>query len=442
MLTSVVELTDLIDERKSVVGVIGLGYVGLPLARAFVRSGFRALGFDSDAEKIRAILRGESYIAHIPAGDIQQMRANGFEPTGDFEKLSVPDVLLICVPTPLTAGREPDLSFVRSTAELISARLRRNQLVILESTSYPGTTRSVVLPILARSGLRIGEEIFLAYSPEREDPGREGHSVSEIPKVVAGFGPYDLELACALYRHVVPAVVRTESLEVAEASKILENTYRAVNIALVNEMKVVFDRMGIDIWQVISAAATKPFGFQSFYPGPGLGGPCLPVNPYYFAWAARETGFSTRLIEVASEVNVSMPAYVAGKVADALNLRGRSLNGSRILLVGLSYKKDVGDTRGSPGIELMNLLSTKGAWVEYSDPHISELPLMRRWVFPNASTQELTDDYVAQQDCLVIVTDHTVYQWERILKCARLVVDTRNATRPWHREFRSKIVLA
>lgn len=422
-------LFEKVIERTARVGIIGLGYVGLPLARVFSSNGFSVLGFDIDPVKVDRLLKGESYIGHIPASVIREMRKKSFEATCSFERLDEPDAIIICVPTPLTAAREPDLTFVINSVEAVAARLRRGQLVVLESTTYPGTTREVVQPILEKSGLKAGTDFFLAFSPEREDPGNPNFSAPTIPKVVGGLDHRSLELAAILYGQVVVKVVRTSGLEVAEACKILENTYRAVNIALVNELKVLYDRMGIDIWEVIEAARTKPFGFQAFYPGPGLGGHCIPIDPFYLTWAARKHGLSTRFIELAGEINTAMPAYVVSKIADALNERGKPIKGSKFTLLGMAYKKDVDDTRESPGFELMEMLLERGALVNYNDPHIAQLTGVRRFPLLRLSSQPLTPEYLQAQDCLVIVTDHSSYDWPLILENAELVVDTRNATR-------------
>jgi len=411
------------------VGIIGLGYVGLPLARAFAGAGFPVLGFDTDPSKIEKLNAGRSYIGHIDDASVAAMRAAGFEATGRFDRLGEADAVIICVPTPLTDAREPDLGFVVASARSIASTLRPGQLVVLESTTYPGTTRDVVRPILEGSGLRAGVDFFLAYSPEREDPGNPDFSAPTIPKVVGGLDPGCLELASALYGRVVVRVVPVASVEVAEACKVLENTYRAVNIALVNELKVLFDRMGIDVWEVIAAARTKPFGFQAFYPGPGLGGHCIPIDPFYLAWVARKHGGSTRFIELAGEINTSMPAYVVAKVADALNDRGKPLKGSRVLLLGMAYKKDVDDPRESPGFELMGLLAGKGAEVEYNDPHIPSLPPMRRHPGLRRDSRPLSPEYLGSLDCVVIATDHSAYDWPWIVEHAPLIVDTRDATR-------------
>jgi UDP-N-acetyl-D-glucosamine dehydrogenase len=416
-----------IESAAARVGIIGLGYVGLPLARAFSDRGIAVLGFDVDPAKIARLERGESYIGHIEDATIRQMRENRFEATLDFQRLDEPDVVIICVPTPLTDAREPDLTYIVRSVTAIADRLRPGQLVVLESTTYPTTTRDVVLPLLGAQGMKPGIDFFLAFSPEREDPGNPLFSAPTIPKVVGGIEPASLELAVALYSMVVVRVVPVSSPEVAEACKILENTYRAINIALVNELKMIYSKMGIDVWEVIDAAKSKPFGFQAFYPGPGLGGHCIPIDPFYLTWVARKHGLVTRFIELAGEINTSMPAYVVGKVADALNNRRKSVNGSTITLIGMAYKKDVDDPRESPGFELMELLLQKGAVVQYNDPHIPTLPAMRHYAGLRMSSQELTADYLQSQDCVLIVTDHSAYNWSWIAEHARLVVDTRNA---------------
>jgi UDP-N-acetyl-D-glucosamine dehydrogenase len=424
------------------VGIIGLGYVGLPLAKAFSQAGFRVLGFDIDPAKVAKLERGESYIGHISSATIRQMQAQGFSATSDFQRLGEADVILICVPTPLTEAREPDLTYVVHSVQAVAQTLRPGQLIVLESTTYPRTTRDVVLPLLSQRGLQVGVDFFLAYSPEREDPGNPRYSTTSIPKVVGGIEPVSRELAATLYRQVVVEVVPVSTPEVAEACKILENTYRAVNIALVNELKVLYDRMGIDVWEVIEAARTKPFGFQAFYPGPGLGGHCIPIDPFYLTWIARKYGLSTRFIELAGEINTAMPAYVVGKVTDALNERGKPVKGSHILLLGMAYKKDVDDPRESPGFELLDLLLKKGAVVQYNDPHIPVLPKMRHWPhLQPLHSLPLTADTLAAQDCVLIVTDHSAYDYPWIVEHSRLVVDTRNATRHVTRG-REKIVKA
>jgi UDP-N-acetyl-D-glucosamine dehydrogenase len=418
-----------IETKLARVGIIGLGYVGLPLARAFSDRGIAVLGFDVDPSKIDKLQRGESYIGHIPDTVIGQMRERKFEATVDFQRLAEPEVVIICVPTPLTDARDPDLTFIVNSAKAIALRLRPGQLVVLESTTYPSTTRDVVLPLLVATGLKPGAQFFLAFSPEREDPGNPQFTAATIPKVVGGLDPASLELAVALYRKVVVRVVPVSSPEVAEACKILENTYRSVNIALVNELKIIYSKMGIDVWEVIEAAKSKPFGFQAFYPGPGLGGHCIPIDPFYLTWIARKHGLSTRFIELAGEINTSMPAYVVSKVADALNDRSKPINGSKILLLGMAYKKDVDDPRESPGFELMRLLLQKGASVSYNDPYIPRLPSMRHYPQLSMSSADLTVGYLESQDCVLIVTDHSSYDWNWIARFATLIVDTRNATR-------------
>jgi UDP-N-acetyl-D-glucosamine dehydrogenase len=418
-----------VESAQARVGIIGLGYVGLPLARAFSDRAFAVLGFDVDPAKVARLERGESYIGHIEAATIRTMRENRFEATVDFRRLDEPDVIIICVPTPLTDSRDPDLTYIVESTRAISARLRPGQLVVLESTTYPGTTRDVVLPLLLASGLRPGVDFFLAFSPEREDPGNPQFSASTIPKVVGGLDEASLELAAALYGRVVVRVVPVSSPEVAEACKILENTYRAINIALVNELKMIYSRMGIDVWEVIEAAKTKPFGFQAFYPGPGLGGHCIPIDPYYLTWVARKHGLVTRFIELAGEINTAMPAYVVRQVTDALNDHGKPVKGSRITLLGMAYKKNVDDPRESPGFELMDLLIQKGAVVAYNDPYIPSLPSMRRYPHLRMASHELSAHYLQSLDCVLIVTDHSAYNWTWIAQHARLIVDTRNATR-------------
>ena len=430
-LTTMAEsLRKALGDKSAKVGVIGLGYVGLPLIRAFVGAGFRTLGYDVDESKVRRLLAGESYIGHIPSPWIADCVANRrFEPTVDMGRLSEADALLICVPTPLTDSRDPDLSYIESTGRHIARALRPGQLVVLESTTYPGTTRDVLLPILLESGLELGKDFFLAYSPEREDPGNPKYTAGSIPKVVGGMDAVSQELASALYSHAVIKVVPVSSCEVAEACKILENTYRSVNIALVNELKILFDRMGIDIWEVVDAAKTKPFGYQAFYPGPGLGGHCIPIDPFYLSWLARKHHLTTRFIEVAGEINTSMPQYVIHRLAEALNDAGKPIKGSRICILGMAYKKDVDDPRESPSFELLEMLLARGAMVTYSDPHIPRLPKMRHHAVPELSSQTLTPEFLASQDCLLIATDHSAFDYEEIVRHGRLIIDTRNATK-------------
>lgn len=423
-------LASMLAARNALVGVVGLGYVGLPLVQAFAAAGFRTLGFDVDAAKIERLRAGQSYIGHIPSQQIAELVAAGrFDATDDLERLDEPDAILICVPTPLTPSRDPDLSFVEQTTQAIARRLRPGQLVVLESTTYPGTTREVVLPILETSGLTAGRDFFLAYSPEREDPGNPRHSAPSIPKVVGGLDAESGRIAAELYRQVVVEVVPVSTCEVAEACKILENTYRSVNIAMVNELKMLFDGIGLDIWEVIDAARTKPFGFQAFYPGPGLGGHCIPIDPFYLSWLARRHGMPTRFIELAGEINTSMPRYVVRRLVEALNQRGKPLKGSKVLILGVAYKRDVDDPRESPSFELMDLLRTGGAEIAYNDPHVPVLPRMRRHDVPPLVSQPLTPELLAAQDCVLIATDHSAYDYELIVRHAPLVIDTRGATR-------------
>ncbi len=409
------------------VGIIGLGYVGLPLARAFAERGIAVLGFDVDPVKVAKLEEGQSYIGHIPDSTIRRIREQRFEATTSFTRLDEPDVIIVCVPTPLTDAREPDLTYIVNSSQAIAERLRPGQLIILESTTYPGTTRQVVLPLLAASGLKPGRDFFLAFSPEREDPGNPHFSAPTIPKVVGGLEPASLEIAVALYGKVVVRVVSVSSPEVAEACKILENTYRAINIAFINELKMLYDRMDINVWDVIEAAKSKPFGFQAFYPGPGLGGHCIPIDPFYLTWVARKYGLATRFIELAGEINTAMPAYVVSKIADALNEDCKSIKESKVTLLGMAYKKDVDDPRESPGFELMDLLLKKGAMVHYNDPHIPVLPPMRHYPDLRMSSQELTVEFLRSEDCVLIVTDHSAYDWNWIGRHAPLIVDTRNA---------------
>jgi UDP-N-acetyl-D-glucosamine dehydrogenase len=419
-----------IRDKSAIVGVVGLGYVGLPLIRAFIAAGFRTMGFDVDQSKVDRLLAGKSYIGHIPSEWITDcIEKKKFVPTADMKRLAEADCLLICVPTPLSESRDPDLAYVEATAQQIAAVLRPGQLVVLESTTYPGTTRDVVLPILQKRGLKAGSDFYLAYSPEREDPGNPNYTASGIPKVVGGIDETSAALAESLYAHAVVNVVPVANCEVAEACKILENTYRSVNIAMVNELKMLFDRIGIDVWDVIDAAKTKPFGFQAFYPGPGLGGHCIPIDPFYLSWVARKHGMPTRFIELAGEINTSMPKYVVQRVAEALNEAGKPLNGSRICVLGVAYKKDVDDPRESPSFELMELLSGGKAEVTYNDPHVPELPKMRHHTLPAMTSKPLDEKFLAGQDCVLIATDHSAYDYDFIVRHARLVVDTRNATK-------------
>ena len=420
----------MIRDRSAIVGVMGLGYVGLPLIDAFHQAGFAAIGFDVDPVKVKQLNSGASYIAHIGDSVIKSwVDSRRFEATADFDRLSEPDVILICVPTPLTESRDPDLRYVEMTAEAIAKQLRPGQLVVLESTTYPGTTRDLLLPILNQSELNVGKDFFLAFSPEREDPGNARFNASTIPKVVGGSDPDSLNLANELYSAAVSSTVPVSSCEIAEACKILENTYRSVNIAMVNELKVLFQRMDIDIWEVIDAAKTKPFGFQAFYPGPGLGGHCIPIDPFYLSWVARKHEMPTRFIELAGEINTSMPVYVVNRVAEALNHAGKPVRGSKIGILGVAYKKDVDDARQSPSFKLLELLGERGAELTYSDPHIPRLGQMRHFDVPALESQLLTPEYLETLDCALIATDHTAFDIEEIVEHCEIVVDTRNATK-------------
>ncbi len=417
------KLIEKIHSRDARVGVIGLGYVGLPLSIAFARAGFRVTGFDVDEGKVQALLKGESYIKHIPAETISLLK--GFVATTDFSQIAMMDAVLICVPTPLGAHRDPDLSFVTNTGSEIAKYLKGGTLVVLESTTYPGTTDDVLRPVLEGSGLLAGEDFFLAYSPEREDPNNPDFSTSTIPKVVGGYTDECREAAVALYGSIVEQTVPVSSTSAAEASKLLENIYRSVNIALVNELKVLFDRMGLDIWEIIDAAKTKPFGFQAFYPGPGLGGHCIPIDPFYLSWKAKELDVTTRFIELAGEINTMMPQYVVDRTVGALNRASKSITGSRVLILGLAYKKDVDDARESPSLRIISLLNGLGAELEYNDPYLPVMPATRKYDFKMNSV-ELTAEALAGYDCVLVLTDHSVYDPVFILEHAKLVVDTRN----------------
>jgi len=442
------ELIELFESRRAVVGVLGLGYVGLPLAATIAEAGFASVGFDLRRDKIEALRGGRSYIRHVPSERLQPivrtafpaLGQSGFYPSDDYTDLARCDGILICVPTPLTESREPDLSYVVSTAEAVAAHLRPGQLIVLESTTYPGTTDEVVRPILERGGLRVPTDFHLAFSPEREDPNNDRFTTRTIPKLVGGVTPECGRIAAALYGAFIDRVVPVSSAAVAEAAKLLENIYRSVNIALVNELKVLFDRMGLSIWEIVDAAATKPFGFTPFYPGPGLGGHCIPIDPFYLTWRARQFEMSTRFIELAGEVNLAMPAYVVERLADALNDRGRSLKGSRILMLGVAYKRDLDDDRESPSFKLMELLARKHAQISYHDPFVPVLQAGRRHDFGLRSIP-LTAAALAEADAVLIATDHSTVDYDFVVRHARLVVDSRNATRTV-REGRDKIVLA
>jgi UDP-N-acetyl-D-glucosamine dehydrogenase len=446
-----------IEAKTAQVGVIGLGYVGLPLALLFARNGYAVCGFDVDPNKVTMLQRGESYIRHIPqaviAEHVQQKRLKA---TTDFALLREMDAILICVPTPLDAHREPDLSYVRNTAEGITPHLRRGQLIVLESTTYPGTTEEVVLPILEKSGLRCASspyttdgrtvtateepqgDFLLAFSPEREDPGNKQFQTHQIPKIIGGVNAASAQAAQALYGRAFQATLLVSSTRAAEMAKILENTYRCVNIALVNELKLLCLRMGIDIWEVIEAAKTKPFGFTAFYPGPGLGGHCIPIDPFYLTWKAREYGFPTRFIELAGEINSSMPEHVVASLAEALNQRQQCLHDARILILGVAYKKDIDDLRESPSLRIIELLQDRGARVDYHDPYFPRLHKMRKYDYALESV-EPTPATLAEYAAVVIATDHSNFDYAALVRHARLVIDTRNATKNVQ-EHREKIV--
>lgn len=414
--------------KEALVGIVGLGYVGLPLMLRYNAIGFRVLGIDIDAGKVEKLNAGQSYIEHIAAAHIAKARANGFEATTDFSRVSECDALVLCVPTPLNKYREPDMSFVIDTTNAIKPYLRAGQVVSLESTTYPGTTEEELLPRVQEGGLKVGEDIFLVYSPEREDPGNPNFETRTIPKVIGGHTPSCLQVGIALYEQAIDRVVPVSSTKAAEMTKLLENIHRAVNIGLVNEMKIVADRMDIDIFEVVDAAATKPFGFTAYYPGPGLGGHCIPIDPFYLTWKAREYGLHTRFIELSGEVNKAMPEYVVGKLMDGLNDRGRALKGSRVLVLGIAYKKNVDDMRESPSVEIMELIEAKGGIVAYSDPHVPVFPKMREHHF-ELSSEPLTAENLASFDAVVLATDHDRFDYALIQGHARLLIDSRGKYR-------------
>ncbi|CAM8619446.1 WecC UDP-N-acetyl-D-mannosaminuronate dehydrogenase [Paracoccaceae bacterium] len=422
------QLIGLLEDRRAVIGVLGMGYVGQPLALRYAELGYKVIGFDIDAEKVAELNAGRSHIEHISDADIRRANAAGLECTTDFSRAAEADALILCVPTPLNKYREPDLSYVINTTESIVPYLRAGQVVSLESTTYPGTTEEELLPRVTAGGLTVGQDIFLVYSPEREDPGNAHFTTHTIPKVVGGHTPVCLEVGKALYRKAIDQIVPVSSTKVAELTKLLENIHRAVNIGLVNEMKIVADRMGIDIFEVIDAAATKPFGFTAYYPGPGLGGHCIPIDPFYLTWKAREYGLHTRFIELSGEVNRAMPEYVVGKVTKALNDRFKSLKGSRLLVLGIAYKKNVDDMRESPAVEVMELLRAAGAEVAYSDPHVPVFPKMREHHFDLASVA-LTPQAVASYDAVVLTTDHAKFDYEMVRTHAQVIIDSRGVYR-------------
>ena len=437
--TTIDQLKNKIQQREAHVGIIGLGYVGLPLALLYSEKKFRVTGFDIDTRKIETLAKGGSYIYRIAPEEIQAAQSNGFAATADYSQLSAMDAIIICVPTPLDEYHEPDLSFITNTTHSIAPHIRAGQLVVLESTTYPGTTEEVMIPILekenqaglkaARNGVFTGEEFFVAFSPEREDPGNTTVARPDIPKVVGGLDPQASELARALYGSIFNRTVPVSSPAAAEMTKLLENIYRCVNIALVNELKLLCLRMGIDIWEVIEAASTKPFGFHPFYPGPGLGGHCIPVDPFYLSWKAKEWDFRTRFIELAGEINTNMPYHVLASVSRALNTRKKSVNGARVLVLGVAYKKDIDDLRESPSLTIIELLQKDGAQVSYHDPYFPFIGKGRKYDL-QMKCAELRD--LGQYDCVLIVTDHSDYDYKRIVQESQLVVDTRNATRGIH----------
>ena len=423
------------------VGIIGCGYVGLPLGLRFAEAGHRVTGFDTDPAKVDKLNKGQTYIQHIPQNKIQQfVQSKHFGATTDFSRLAEVDAILICVPTPLDQRREPDLSYVEATAQAIRPHLQRGQLVVLESTTYPGTTEELVLPVLEESGMKcpvahgpdnenIGTDFFLAFSPEREDPGNKQYGLAQIPKVVGGVNPPSGRAAASLYAQIVAKVVPVSSTQAAEMTKLLENIFRCVNIALVNELKMLGMRMNIDIWEVIDAAATKPFGFMPFYPGPGLGGHCIPVDPYYLSWKAREYDFAARFIELAGEINTAMPYHVVDAISESLNKHKKSLNGSKLLILGVAYKKDVDDLRESPSLKIMQLLQQHGAQIDYNDPFFPQLHKMRHYNFENMKSVPLSAETLGKYDAAIIATDHSSYDYHAIVDGSKVVVDTRNATR-------------
>jgi UDP-N-acetyl-D-glucosamine dehydrogenase len=419
-----------IATRDCSVGIMGLGYVGLPLAIVALKAGFRVLGFDTNEARVAQLNRGSSGMEHIPSAPIAEGIDSGrFVATGDFALLSEADAVLIAVPTPLTRNREPNLAFVENSTRAIAAGLRHGQLIVLESTTWPGTTREVMQPILEATGLEAGRDFFLAFSPEREDPGNATHATATIPKVVGADDPASLRLAKALYDQLVVRTVPVSSAAAAEAVKLTENIFRSVNIALVNELKVIFGRMGIDIWEVIDAARTKPFGYMAFYPGPGLGGHCIPIDPFYLTWKAREIELPTRFIELAGEINTNMPHYVVDRLLEGLDRHaGRGLRGARILLIGMSYKKNVEDTRESPSLRLTEIIEERGASVDYHDPYVAEIPMTREHAkLAGRRSVELSEGSLPHYDAVVIATDHDAIDWQLVAGCSKLVVDTRNA---------------
>lgn len=420
-------LKEKVNTNKFIVGIIGMGYVGLPLALEFAAKGIKVIGFDLDPFKVKTINKDrKSYIKHISSKRIKEQVDNKtLTATSDFSKLSIPDVVIICVPTPLNVNREPDLSYVMNSTREVAKHLRKEQLISLESTTYPGTTDEDMLKVLSATGLKVGKDFYLCFSPEREDPNNPVYSTSTIPKVLGGVTKQCKELGILIYGKVIDKVVPVSSTKAAEAAKLLENIYRSINIALVNELKVVFDKMGIDIWEVIKAASTKPFGFTAFYPGPGLGGHCIPIDPFYLTWKAREYDTSSKFIELAGEINTSMPFYVVEKVIHALNDHRKSIKGSKILILGLAYKKDIDDLRESPSLKLIELLQDHGAKVDYNDDYVTSIPKVRKYNF-NKKSVKTTPANIKKYDLVLLSTEHSYYDYSMILKNAKLIVDTRN----------------
>jgi UDP-N-acetyl-D-glucosamine dehydrogenase len=429
-------LIEKINSNSTIIGLIGLGYVGLPLMIRFSEEDFRVIGFDIDEEKVQKLNDGESYMRHIPDSSILAAASNGFNATSDWKRISECDAILICVPTPLGPHKEPDLQYIRGTMNSIKSYIKKGQLLVLESTSYPGTTEETLVPVAEERGFTIGEDIFVGFSPEREDPGNQKYSTKTIPKVVSGVTANCLQLTKILYDQIVDQTVPVSSPKVAEMTKILENIHRAVNIGLVNELKMVADKMDIDIYEVINAAATKPFGFTPYYPGPGLGGHCIPIDPFYLTWKAKEVGMNTRFIELAGEINTAMPHYVFQKVGEALNSVGNAIKGSKILVLGLAYKKNVDDTRESPSLEIMEFLLKKGADVQYSDPYLPFAPKTRKFDFDLKSV-ELTKGNIAAFDLILLATDHDAFDYDFINKEARIIVDTRGIFKKSDKVFRA-----
>lgn len=420
-----------IRHADAIIGVIGLGYVGLPLALAYAERGFTVLGFDVDARKIKAIGHGQSYISHIDQSKVKQsVEAGRLSATGDFSRLGEPDAILICVPTPLTQQLDPDMSYIVKTTEQIKKCLRAGQLIVLESTTYPGTTEELVKNMLEQTGMICGRDFYLAFSPEREDPGNKNFHTTNIPKIVGGVNKDSGDLAQAMYEKAIEQTVRVGNARTAEAVKLTENIFRAVNIAMVNELKIIYEKMDIDIWEVLDAASTKPFGFMRFNPGPGWGGHCIPLDPFYLSWKARECGIDTKFIELAGEVNRLMPGYIIGKLQQALNARGKSIKGSKLMILGLAYKKDINDTRETPAFKIMCRLSEMGAKISYHDPFVPEIKQTRQWPeAPILKSQPLTNKNIASRDAIIIITDHTPVDYKLIVQHAKLIVDSRGVYR-------------